>query len=1571
MRKIDGKVGFWSGDQKEAGGILVWRPKVAQRSGSNKIQFMKTKFRFLTMILIGLASIHSSVQAQLVINEILSSNTIVNLDEEDYYEYNDWIEIYNQSSNEIDISGFHLTDDLDQPSKWTFPQGTIIAANDYLIVWADGKDKVPGDQDSLIFTNVLVFEIEGHHSNFKLSSTGEEIALFNSNGVELDKISFGNQLGNVSFGRSSSDPSQWVYFSVPSPKAVNNTIETNNLAQIDAVLHNPMGGIYSNSTSVTLNSNEPEAIVRYTLDGSIPNENSLEYSAPINISSSTVVRSRAFLNGRLASSINTQSYLIDNSINLASISISTKDPDLWNLSYGIYQNSYKNREIPASIEMFDNNGTKLFGANAGIEIFGSNIFNAQQKPFDISFKGKYGNDVLSHPIFKERGEISYKNFVLRNGGNDNGLSFFRDALVMSMVKESAMNLDYQAFEPVTVYLNGSYWGIYNLREKLNEQYVSYLHDVDPNSIDILEDNAEQNHGSRDAYLALTAFIENNDLSINENFDYVASQIDMDSYLDYKILKIFIGYWVDLVNLKYWKKANGPDEKWRYIAFDLEHSFAELTGDSCQVNTLQKVISADGELPEWSTLFFRKLLENPAFKNEFIQRFLGYLETSFNSENILGIIDHLEDLYMDEMPDHISKWSFDAYAIPSYAAWQNNVEDLRTFAECRPAQVYQHLLDFANESETVNISVEVPDSEMGNIFINDVKLEEGFFSGTYIKNQEIRIAAQPNIGHEFLDWNENFTNDTTEYFTTQDSLFVPHFSTQSISILADTIYSDSILLLANSPYFVSRDIVIDSFATLSIESGVSLLLSPQVNIIVHGALLAEGESEQEITFQINEDIPCSDNNKWGAISFKNATGTSRLVHCNLLGSSYGSNRYKEKASIHSFYSNIELEQVKIPDAIQPFYSEYGNISIIGCKFYTDLTGDFINIKYADNALVENCIFEGNSAEDTDAIDFDGIHNGVIRNNRIENFFGFNSDGIDLGETCSDVLIEGNFISNCSDKGISVGQSSSCMVSQNIILACGQGLGIKDNGSIANLDHNTLFGNTLGIAVFEKNAGAGGGQVSIKNSIVSKSEQAAIFVDNLSTNNISYSLSDTDALPGNNNLQAEPRFVNASILNFELQADSPCIDSGDPDSPLDPDNSITDIGAEFQYQSPGVLDIVISEINYNSGSSCNIQDWIELYNKSNNTAIDVSGWFLKSGADEFELPENSIIPPNQYLILCRDIDNFQSHFPGISAIGNFSFGLGAGGADVKLLNQEKVITNFVIYDNQFPWPQGADGYCNSLELYDTETDNTIPFNWHTSFSNKGTPGTSNSQQEKVSNIFINEIMADNENTISDEAGEFDDWVELYNGGDTTVNIGGLFLSDKINNPMRWRIPRTNTEETSLEPGAFKVLWLDKDPEQGVLHCDFRMAASGEELGLHFISPNDSTLLDSISFGIQSPAITYGQFGDGMGNWQFLEPSPMATNEWLAAIIDIENPKAEIKIYPNPSDKILNIRLEDLPSKSTSEKCKISIFDLMGRLVHQTFKTNEKHFTIDISKLEQGNYFMSINSPSYRVMRAFIKI
>ena len=229
-----------------------------------------------------------------------------------------------------------------------------------------------------------------------------------------------------------------------------------------------------------------------------------------------------------------------------------------------------------------------------------------------------------------------------------------------------------------------------------------------------------------------------------------------------------------------------------------------------------------------------------------------------------------------------------------------------------------------------------------------------------------------------------------------------------------------------------------------------------------------------------------------------------------------------------------------DAPFPIFTQYGNVVIQNSTLHSEETCDLINIKYAESALVENCDLRGNNSFDTDAIDYDQNSNGIIRNNKIYNFYGSNSDGIDLGEGSKDVLIENNLILNCRDKGISVGQASTANIKNNIIVNCAQGVGVKDYQSFAFIDKNTFAYCDLGVASFEKNIGAGGGSAEIVNSIFSNSITDPVFVDDLSILTVSYSLSNTKNLDGLENIKAEPNFVNNFFLNFN----SPAINNGNP-------------------------------------------------------------------------------------------------------------------------------------------------------------------------------------------------------------------------------------------------------------------------------------------------------------------------------------------------------------------------------------------------------------------------------------------
>ncbi|MBN2746368.1 MAG: lamin tail domain-containing protein [Bacteroidales bacterium] len=209
-----------------------------------------------------------------------------------------------------------------------------------------------------------------------------------------------------------------------------------------------------------------------------------------------------------------------------------------------------------------------------------------------------------------------------------------------------------------------------------------------------------------------------------------------------------------------------------------------------------------------------------------------------------------------------------------------------------------------------------------------------------------------------------------------------------------------------------------------------------------------------------------------------------------------------------------------------------------------------------------------------------------------------------------------------------------------------------------------------------------------------------------------------------------------------------------------------------------------------------------------------------------------------------------------------------------------------------------------------------------------------------IFINEFMADNDAIIMDESGAYEDWIEVYNSGNSVVDIGGYFVSDDNSNFFKFQIPTGDTA-TIIQPGGFLILWADDDVSDGALHLGIKLSKDGERI---ILSAADSSMVDSISFGAQTTDISYGRVTDGASNWtSFAIPTPNASNQSVS-IADI-NVASTIQMYPNPNngDKVY-----------FSQNADIEIFDLNGKRIKTANNTNE----ISIADLKSGVYYIRFN-------------
>ena len=373
------------------------------------------------MILLVLMNISFAMAQALVINEVMSSNSVTLADENG--EYPDWLEIYNPGTTAVTLTGFGLSDDPANPMKWVFPAGTIQAKK-YLIVFCSDYS---GTSD---FAHL--------HTNFKISASGETLLLSDGSGNLINQFVSPALPPDVSIGRQPDGSGTWVYFSQATPGASNNT--TGYTGITEAPQFSQTGGFYTSGVTISISEPTPGAVIKYSLNGSEPTMSSATYVSPININSTKVLRARAFKTGYINSSITTCSYLINISHTLPVFSISTDSANFFDWNTGIYvlgpnasktepyygANYWQEWEKPIHIELFEPDGQSGFSIDAGVKIAGGWSRINPEKSLAIYARGKYGYNEIAYKLFPDLPISSYQSFMLRNGGQDNEGTMMRD-----------------------------------------------------------------------------------------------------------------------------------------------------------------------------------------------------------------------------------------------------------------------------------------------------------------------------------------------------------------------------------------------------------------------------------------------------------------------------------------------------------------------------------------------------------------------------------------------------------------------------------------------------------------------------------------------------------------------------------------------------------------------------------------------------------------------------------------------------------------------------------------------------------------------------------------------------------------------------------------------------------------------------------------------------------------------------------------------------------------------------------------------------------------------------------------
>lgn len=693
----------------------------------------------ITLLILFLSSLASEGQ-NVCINEVVSANGSIIMDSD-----GDYIELYNSSEDSVDLHYFKLSDNPLNTAKWILPE-VQMPPDSYLLIFASGKDR--HDPNEL-------------HTNFRIDQDGENLFLIDSEGEILSHLDPTYIPDDQSYSKVP-DEDRFLISANPTPFGLNEFI--------GGVYGSHESGFYEGHLAFELNTINDEDSVFYTLDGDVPTVNDFLYSEallfsnesfeplristipstvmegplrlqdylwkePLDVPRCHVIRYAVFQNGNRVGKIHTKTFFIDEDFDpdqsFAIVSLVTDSLNFFDYTNGIYipgvyhdlwgwsswpAGNYHRRGVAWEREVhfsfFQDKNQPVVETDAGIRIRGHGSASFPQKSFNLYFKSEYGIKKSNYQFFPGSSVPAYKRLILRNSGNDFLQTHFKDALLHEVIQE--MNVETQDFRPSIVYINGEYWGIYNLREKLDEFYFKYKYGMPAEQMAVVGVCGYNNLIQNLEYASLDQFVSQNDLSIESNYEYVASQMNISNFIDYNIAEIYLGnYDWPCNNMKMWKQ-DAIDEKWNFAIYDLDLAFGSST--PFDYESLNHATSTVNEWPtcECSSLLLRKLLMNAYFREQFINTFSYHLANTFQPDRIIALIDRFERRYEQEMPRQIARWRYPE----SMSKWREEINRLRAFANDRPCFMEAHLEDFFNLLDIpYSCSVEIDSKNTFEIFPN--------------------------------------------------------------------------------------------------------------------------------------------------------------------------------------------------------------------------------------------------------------------------------------------------------------------------------------------------------------------------------------------------------------------------------------------------------------------------------------------------------------------------------------------------------------------------------------------------------------------------------------------------------------------------------------------------------------------------------------------------------------------------------------------------------------------------------------------------------------------------------------
>ncbi len=783
------------------------------------------------------------------INEVMPSNIDGMM--YDTWDFPDsWVEFYNSSNSDSNLLGWKL---VAANGEWIIPVDCIVPANGYKVVYLEEK-------------NI------GLHAPFLLDIGGDLVTLMRADGTVEDKMPAKfekNMPPNNSYGRVNDSVDLWGWFLQETPGKTNNTSQVMASDQIAPnVIFSVKGGIYETAQSIILSLPQDtpsilnETNIYYTTDGSEPTQHSTQYAGVISLDTTTVIRAKVISSDYLPRLSVSQTYIIENrNFDLPVISL-TLDPEyLWDDTIGIYTDGKNGMEIPACIEGKKNYFTewrrpmnfeyyrdeKALNQFGEMRISGACSRLYPQKSFIIYGNKRFGEKRYLVDFFDDKKSIDsdggYKSFMLRNAGQDFNITQFRDAFTQYLFAGKA-DIDYQAYQPSSVFINGKYWGILNIRERSDEDFI--LSNYNIKDIEIVESLEPRNSSSY--YDELLQILDQETLTYQD----ISSHIDVVEFINYTVLQMYVAN-IDWPgnNVVMW--YNQQNKKWRWLLKDTDLGFG-MWGIESDFNMLNYTTRTEPfyESPftyeSENTFIYRRVFSIPQFQEEFINRFSVYLGDLFHKEEINNQFLKFKENVEEEMIYHKQRWG------GNIQGWEAEIQKMKNWGFHRNDYVYEHIQQFFKLGNPIYAKVySTLDSTIGykTITINDVEVYRNYFEGKQFQNRNVKISIKDTLGKNFKAWKiKELKNGETKitYVTTREfthfidtnctyfeafASFEEHIP-QNIEWNQDTVFvyngNNSIELTALASSGLNVEYILKDTIDAIIKDNVLIIKNPNVNSI---------------------------------------------------------------------------------------------------------------------------------------------------------------------------------------------------------------------------------------------------------------------------------------------------------------------------------------------------------------------------------------------------------------------------------------------------------------------------------------------------------------------------------------------------------------------------------------------------------------------------------------------------------------------------------------------------------------------------------------------------------------------